>query len=327
MLQQESSTVVLTRQQLFEKVWTTPMIRLAKDVGLSDVGLRKICHGYKIPTPAAGYWSKKQHGKAGRVPDLPTANDDSSDTIRFEPPTLIDAAELHDEETPKHAEVADALEREKKAPRIEVGELGGKMPKIVANTYRALKDAKPDHFGESFGRVGTSSHSGEFLSVNIGPDSVNRCVRFFNTLVCALESRGYEFNYKDQGYDKGLCLKMLGEELSFHMFERSKRKQHVLTAEERERKKKYPSLEWYKKWEFEPCGQMEFTVAGHGFYCSSATWRDSSRKPLETVINDVIVRMLWIVDELKTKREEKVREPVTSRCQCPTAPSSTRFGR
>lgn len=30
----ESSTIVLTRQELFEKVWTTPMIRLAKGFGL-----------------------------------------------------------------------------------------------------------------------------------------------------------------------------------------------------------------------------------------------------------------------------------------------------
>ena len=31
------------RQQLFDEVWATPVAKLAKGYGLSDVGLRKIC--------------------------------------------------------------------------------------------------------------------------------------------------------------------------------------------------------------------------------------------------------------------------------------------
>jgi hypothetical protein len=138
--------------------------------------------------------------------------------------------ELAEDCAVRHPEVAQALEREKTAPRIEVGDLGSNMPKSVANTYRALKAAKPDQFGESFGRVETSSRTGECLCVNIGPNSVVRCMRFLNALDRALEARGFNLVYKDQGYDKGLGLMILGEELSFRMFEPSRRKPHVLTA-------------------------------------------------------------------------------------------------
>lgn len=137
----------------------------------------------------------------------------------------------------------------------------------------------------------------------------SRLVRhLLNALVRALEARGFKLVYKDQGYDKGLALMVLGEELSFRMFEPSRRKPHALTAEERERKKRNPTYDWHKKWDFDPCGQMEFSVSGHGFYCSSHTWRDTPKRPLEGIMNEVIVRMLWIVDELKTKREERARE-------------------
>lgn len=302
------SSIVLTRKELFKKVWTTPMIRLAKDFGLSDVGLRKACHRHNIPTPPAGHWSKKLHGKAGPEPELPPNPNQSSDEIRFEPEDVANPRDISEGPQPKHAEVAQALEHEACAPLIEWRELRSNMPSLVANTYRALRAAKPRDYGESFGRVRTSSHLGEYLAVDVGPNSVVRCMQFLNTLIRALEARGYKLLYKDQGYDTGLRLSILGEELSFRMFEPSRRKDHVLTAKEREDKKLYPNSCWHKKFDYDPCGQMEFSVTGHGFYGSSATWRDTSKRPFESIVNEVIVRMLWIVDELKTKREERVRE-------------------
>ena len=47
-----------TRQELYDLVWTTPLGKLAKRYGLSDVGLRKICVKHDIPTPPLGYWAK-----------------------------------------------------------------------------------------------------------------------------------------------------------------------------------------------------------------------------------------------------------------------------
>jgi len=38
----------LTRQELYDFVWSTPMTKLAKDFGLSDVGLAKICERHSF---------------------------------------------------------------------------------------------------------------------------------------------------------------------------------------------------------------------------------------------------------------------------------------
>lgn len=35
--------ITLTRQDLYDRAWTTPLQHLAKDFGVSDVGLAKIC--------------------------------------------------------------------------------------------------------------------------------------------------------------------------------------------------------------------------------------------------------------------------------------------
>lgn len=59
-----------TRHELFDLVWEVPMVHLGSQLGLSDVGLRKICVKYGIPLPPRGYWMRKQMGKADARPEL-----------------------------------------------------------------------------------------------------------------------------------------------------------------------------------------------------------------------------------------------------------------
>lgn len=63
-----------SRVELFELDWSKPMTHLSKELGLSDVGLRKICVKYGIPLPAKGYWARLQFGKQDPRPELPFEN-------------------------------------------------------------------------------------------------------------------------------------------------------------------------------------------------------------------------------------------------------------
>lgn len=63
-----------SRTELFELVWAKPMTHLAKELGLSDVGLRKICVKFGIPLPARGYWARLQVGRQDPRPVLPFEN-------------------------------------------------------------------------------------------------------------------------------------------------------------------------------------------------------------------------------------------------------------
>ena len=65
-------TKTLTRTELYELVWTHPRSTLAKDLGISDVAIGKLCARSHIPGPPPGYWARKAVGKAGRRPPLPT---------------------------------------------------------------------------------------------------------------------------------------------------------------------------------------------------------------------------------------------------------------
>jgi hypothetical protein len=58
-----SSKVSLSREDLYERVWSEPVERLAKTWGLSGRGLAKLCARMGVPVPPRGYWAKLQNGQ------------------------------------------------------------------------------------------------------------------------------------------------------------------------------------------------------------------------------------------------------------------------
>ena len=61
----------LSREQLYELVWSMPMQRIAKEVGISDVAIAKHCRNLGIPVPRRGYWNKLHAGKTVARTPLP----------------------------------------------------------------------------------------------------------------------------------------------------------------------------------------------------------------------------------------------------------------
>jgi hypothetical protein len=71
----------LSRQQLYDLVWSTPMRTLAAQFGISDVGLKKTCYRAVIPTPDRGHWAKKEAGKKTFQVALPLRAPGMSDEV------------------------------------------------------------------------------------------------------------------------------------------------------------------------------------------------------------------------------------------------------
>lgn len=56
-------TIELTREQLYEIVWTTPVSKLVEKYALSRDGIKALCKKHEIPIPINGYWSKLKFNK------------------------------------------------------------------------------------------------------------------------------------------------------------------------------------------------------------------------------------------------------------------------
>ena len=81
----QQQVVRLTRQELYEKMWSRPAIALAEELGISGRGLGKICSRFEIPAPPRGYWAKLAAGKHVTKVPLPTAKSDVSSEILIQP--------------------------------------------------------------------------------------------------------------------------------------------------------------------------------------------------------------------------------------------------
>lgn len=63
----------LTREQLYELVWSEPMLKVAARYDVSSSYMTRVCTHLNIPRPERGYWAKLAVGKAPPKPPLPEA--------------------------------------------------------------------------------------------------------------------------------------------------------------------------------------------------------------------------------------------------------------
>lgn len=62
---------MVTREELYDLVWSTPMIRVAERFDVSGSYLARVCKELRVPRPERGYWAKLAVGKAPNRPTLP----------------------------------------------------------------------------------------------------------------------------------------------------------------------------------------------------------------------------------------------------------------
>src|SRR6185312_15426284 len=66
----------MKRSELYDLVWQKPLRHLGPELGLSDVGLSKLCRRYNIPVPSVGYWTRRAAGKICDPRPLPPSEVD-----------------------------------------------------------------------------------------------------------------------------------------------------------------------------------------------------------------------------------------------------------
>ena len=56
----------LSREELFALVWEKPTVEVAKELGVSDVAVAKLCARLQVPKPPRGYWARIECGQTPR---------------------------------------------------------------------------------------------------------------------------------------------------------------------------------------------------------------------------------------------------------------------
>jgi hypothetical protein len=75
----EEGALEISREDLYELVWSKPMLELARDFKISDVGLARRCRRLGIPVPGRGYWARLDAGQKPHRPKLPAREAEPGD--------------------------------------------------------------------------------------------------------------------------------------------------------------------------------------------------------------------------------------------------------
>lgn len=176
--------VTLTRDQLYDLVWSKPITALASEFGISYNDLKKICKNHNIPLPYMGYWAKLRHGKLARKVKLP-ASFEGKDEIAFEP--TLDRPEVQQKEASDKAVLIGEIET-KFQQFLHVPERLTNPDILIVNVKNALADK---NVWSNHGLIAASSG---FVNITCAPENVSRALRFMDTLTKLLKARGHDIN-------------------------------------------------------------------------------------------------------------------------------------
>jgi hypothetical protein len=189
----------MTREQLYDLVWTMPATEVARKCAISNARLRKLCAEFNVPLPSAGYWTKIAYGKAADRPPLPANAPNLFSRINS---VLRKLGEIPLRVA--DAQIAD-FDLDFSEPQTEAG--AAVLHPAVEILKTQLAKARPDERGfvEARGK--------DVPFVRVGAGSTERVVRLVTSLMRACVVHGFEVGTSEHGLlltvdDEQFCLRI-----------------------------------------------------------------------------------------------------------------------
>jgi hypothetical protein len=284
------AVTTIKRSELHRMVWEEALSKLAPTLGLSDVGLRKICQRHNIPLPPQGYWARAPERRPKARTPLPKPDHDPE--LEFDLPpqaTPEGQSELDEKYGPMIA--AEALP-ERRIVVVANPEAQHAMTKAVA---KRLAAARPDLYGGLVCAVPTA------FRVRVPQASIGRALSIIDALAKAFDARGIKI---ENGPDNGTAsVRVAGQLLSLNLEETSSRQVHRTTEAEKAqmRRSGYSSAPLY---DFRPSGNMTLKIDSLWHAGVQGTWRDSGSRRLEERLNEVIAGLYRAAHALEIKKRK-----------------------
>jgi hypothetical protein len=246
---------VFTREELYQLVWSEPMLTIANKYLISDTGLRKICISMDIPLPRAGHWMKLKFGQKIPQPPLPkTKSLKTTIELELRPLELLKVIGVLSAVKTKKILIEQEL-----AETISVPESLSKPEKIIVKAKENLtrKDSYPRN-----GLI--STHIG-FVSISVSKQNIPRALRFMDTFIKSLRARGHDYIISTR--ENYVSIK--GEEIETGL---------------REKTMQAPSTDKWSKYDYVPSGAL---VLKTGRWSHKKEWTDG-KQLLEQQISAII---------------------------------------
>jgi hypothetical protein len=267
----------LTRQELYDLVWSKPMTALAKEYNISDNGLRKIYKKLDIPLPQLGHWQKLQYGKKVKIIPLPT-DFKGEETI-----TLIERKEGNNSENNVNAEYHKLLKQ-----IMEDTSLSFDVPDRLSNPDNLIIEAK-DNFASKKNEKyaiyrGLMSTSSGIINISVAPKNSIRALRIMDKIIKLLKGRGHNVIVKE----KATYAVVNGEEIKIRFREKLKM---IVT--------KHEKYSWNNT-DYVPTGILSFKIDEY----PEKEFKDSDNQMLEEQLPKILTKLELVSVKLKKRSEE-----------------------
>ncbi len=273
----------ITRTELYNKVWTIPMQKLADEFGFSDVGLAKLCKRHQIPVPGRGYWARLQFGQKPMRTRLPNITNVALDSI------LIVPHEKRPPETPR-------LMPDQAVPAIEISENRPITHRHVLRIDKSVLRSKKDERGLPLAR------QKRMLPVHVSLESLPRALRVLDALFIAVDSAGYKIEWPSPCNSR-LHVTALNENISLSISELIERKQHKTTQDEISRQK---ADRWWTppRWDYTLTGRLKLILQSTEASHLQHTWTEGKKRKLESCVGEVFMGFEATANAVKKYRED-----------------------
>lgn len=213
-----ASSTSFTREQLYRLVWSRPLSQVSRTLGMSDVGLTKLCARNDIPTPPRGYWAMKRRGKAVRQRPLPMLREGAPSAVVVSAPVQA-AKEATSPGRAFDPDIADALARARQLGSILLpAQLDGSHA-LVRKTHRELTRRQRAPLGSGLSAEAMDPRMPP-LEVDVSEHLRDRALRIFDALIRSMESLGFQWTTDTDGRRLTTSVAVLGERFTFRIRER-----------------------------------------------------------------------------------------------------------
>lgn len=265
------------------------MTTLAAELGLSDVGLRKICKRLSIPLPPQGYHLRTYKGPR---PPLPPAKDGVKEHVAH----IYESEQKSINDLPQPVEVPEISFEELPENRILVPEILNSPHPLIAAAKNILKKDQPDRYG----RVSTHWQRGNDISVF--PESVDRALLIMNALFKTLTKRGFPISTDEK--QRATLVKVMDELIGIRLEERSRQVRHNPTPAELKEEKRF--FRNYRTFDYFATG--EFSLRITGAYSDETVCKDNKKGKVEEKLNKFVIALIKRALQVKDERIRKARE-------------------
>jgi len=165
---------VISREELYELVWSMPMVKVAEKFKVSGSYMARVCANLNVPRPDRGYWAKLAFGKAPDKPSLPELR--PGDQISW----------CQDAEAQLAPQPRLTAPPRRSPPRK-------KLLRAVSGVHGLIRNTK-GHYDEGY-KVDEGQHLRPYkkllVDVIASSAALDKALGFANDLFNALESAGY----------------------------------------------------------------------------------------------------------------------------------------